>query len=290
MNLERLMAGTCGRPFPVYDNLVAALLAAHERDHAGRDATVAHVLGTAAGYAYSDIETLATIMSRLGLGDNACVRVSQTVDAMLIFSTAFLVQSSCGRVMILAYRGTEPANIGNWLADANIGSASLSLGGEVLPAHSGFYRNVRATHWAVINELHLALQEKSMSNPEKTLEYPMQPLYVTGHSLVGAMAVLFSLVVAADAEHRAMAEKPRAVYTFDQPLTAGEPLPEVARARARWRRSRSATGWWNGADGGGVRGIRDGLPGNRRRPTRSGGWTSRDSSGRGIGGTAFRSP
>jgi len=233
MSLERRPGGTCGRPFPVYDDLVPVLLAAHERDHAERDATVAHVLGTAAGYAYSDIETLATIMSRLGLGDNACVRVSQTVDAMLIFSTAFLVQSSCGRVVILAYRGTEPANIGNWLADADVGSSSMILGGEMLGVHAGFYRNVRATQWAIINELNLALQGKSMSNPERTLEYPMQVLYVTGHSLGGAMAVLFSLLVAGNAEQRAIAEKLRAVYTFGQPLAAGEPLPEVARAAAR---------------------------------------------------------
>jgi len=233
MNLERRPGGTCGRPFPVYDNLVPALLAAHARDPAERDATVAHVLGTAAGYAYSDLETLAEMMSRLGLGNNGCVRVAQTVDAMLIFSTAYLVQSRCGRVVILAYRGTEPANIGNWLADADVGSTSLILGGEMLAVHSGFYRNVRATRWAVINELNLALQGKSMSDPEKTLENPMQALYVTGHSLGGAMAALFSLVVAGDAEQRPIAERLRAVYTFGQPLAAGEPLPDVARAVAR---------------------------------------------------------
>jgi hypothetical protein len=40
---------------------------------------VAHVLGTCAGYAYSDTGTVATVMARIGLGDNACVRVAQTV-------------------------------------------------------------------------------------------------------------------------------------------------------------------------------------------------------------------
>jgi hypothetical protein len=227
------MGGRCGRPFPVYDNLVPDLLAAHERDRVNRDTTVAHVLATAAGYSYSDIETLATIMSRLGLEDNSCVCVAQTVDAMFIFSTAYLVQSRCGRVVILGYRGTEPATLGNWLADADIGSASLALGGEVLGVHSGFYRNLRATQWGVINELHLALRGRSLSNPEKDLEYPMQALYVTGHSLGGAMAVLFSISVAGNPEQRAIADKLRAVYTFGQPLTAGEPLPEVARLVAQ---------------------------------------------------------
>jgi hypothetical protein len=233
MNLERLMGGRCGRPFPVYDNLVPDLLAAHERNRADRDATVAHVLAAAAGYSYSDIETLATIMSRIGLEDNSCVRVEQTVDAMFIFSTAYLVQSRCGRVVILGYRGTEPETLGNWLGDADVGSASLVLGGEMLGVHSGFYRNLRATQWGIINELHRALRGRSLANPKKDLKYPMQALYVTGHSLGGAMAVLFSLSVAGNTEERAIADKLRAVYTFGQPMTTGEPLPEAARAVAQ---------------------------------------------------------
>ena len=233
MNLERLMGARCGCPFPVYDNLVADLLAAHEPGRDGRDATVAYVLAAAAGYAYSDIETLATIMSRLGLEDNSCVRVAQRVDAMFIFSTAYLVQSRCGRLVILGYRGTEPTTLGNWLADADVGSSTLALGGEVLDVHAGFYRNFRATRWAVINELHLALRGRSLSNPAQELDHPMEALYVTGHSFGGAMAALFALSIAGNAEQRAIAEKLRAVYTFGQPLTVGEPLPEVARAVAQ---------------------------------------------------------
>ena len=233
MTLERLTGGRCGRPFPVYDNLVPDLLAAHERNRVDRDATVAHVLAVAAGYSYSDIGTLATIMSRLGLEENSCVRVEQTVDAMFIFSTAYLVQSRCGRVVILGYRGTEPESLGNWLTDADVGSASLALGGETLDVHSGFYRNVRATQWAIINELHVALRGRSLVNPRRVLEYPMQALYVTGHSLGGAMAVLFSLSLAGKMEERAIADKLRAVYTFGQPMATSEPLPAIGRAVAQ---------------------------------------------------------
>ena len=233
MNLERLMGGRCGRPFPVYGKLVPNLLGAHERHRADRDATVAHVLAAAAGYSYSDIGTLATMMSRLGLEDNSCVCVEQKVDAMYIFSTAYLVQSRCGRVVILSYRGTEPETLGNWLADADVGTASLGLGGEVVGVHSGFYRNVLATKWGIINELHLALRGKSLANPKKNLRYPMQALYVTGHSLGGAMAVLFSLSVAGNTAERAIADKLRAVYTFGQPMATGEPLPGAARAVAQ---------------------------------------------------------
>jgi len=229
MNVVRLMGGRCGRPFPIYDNLVSDLLAAHEFDRVGRDATVAHVLGTSAGYAYSDIETMATIISRIGLEDNSCVCVEQKVDAMYIFSTAYLVQSRCGRVVILSYRGTEPETLGNWLGDADVGSASLVLGDKMLGVHSGFFRNVRATQWGIINELHLALRGRSLSNPKKNLKYPMQALYVTGHSLGGAMAVLFLLSLTGNTEERSISDKLRAVYTFGQPMATIEPLPEVVR-------------------------------------------------------------
>lgn len=194
---------------------------------------VAHVLGTCAGYAYSDIETVATIMSRLGLEDNACVRIAQTVDAMQVFSTAYLVQSRCGRLVILCYRGTESANLGNWLGDADVGSDAITLGDQKLRVPAGFHRNVRATRWAVIQELNRALQGQSLLDPERKVDHPMQAFYVTGHSLGGAMAVLFSLSVVGTAEHREIAGKLRAVYTFGQPLTTAEPLPALAQEVAR---------------------------------------------------------
>ena len=124
MEIERQKGATPAHPFPIYPDPVASLLAAHRRDDSGRDAVVAHVLGTCAGYAYADTETVATMMTRLGLEDNACVRIAQTVDAMFIFSTAYLVQSRCGRVVILCYRGTEPATLGNWLGDADVESGA----------------------------------------------------------------------------------------------------------------------------------------------------------------------
>jgi hypothetical protein len=228
MNTERVTGGSCSDPFPVYENLVEDLLAAHMREDDDRNQTVAHALGTCAGYSYSDAQTVATIMTRLGLEANACVRIAQTVDAMFIFSTAYLVQSRCGRVVILCYRGTEPSNLGNWLGDADVGSDSMTFGKELLRVHSGFYRNVRATRIQVLDELKAALAGESLLHRDTNVEYPMQALYVAGHSLGGAMAVLFALSVAGSEQHRAIAEKVRAVYTYGQPMTVSEPLPEIA--------------------------------------------------------------
>jgi hypothetical protein len=227
MNVERLMGGTCEHPFPVYENLVESLLAAHRSVDDERDAIVAHVMATCAGYAYADTETVATMMTRLGLGTHACVRIERTVDAMFVASAAYLVQSQCGRAVILCYRGTEPANVSAWLGDADVGRESMTLGNQELRVHSGFYRNVRASRWEVVSELNLALQGRSLLDRETSVDHPLEALYVTGHSLGGAMAVLLSLSLMA--EHGAIAQKLRAAYTFGQPLATGEPLPVIAR-------------------------------------------------------------
>jgi lipase (class 3) len=226
MNLERMAAGTCERPFPVYEDLVEKLVGAHTSVDEESDLTAAHVMAVCSGYAYADIETMTTIVTRLGLEAHACACIAQSVDAMFVYSTAHIVQSRCGRVVILCYRGTETSNLSNWLGDADVGSDSMLLGEERLRVHSGFYRNVRATRWSVIRELNLALEGRSLADPRARVDHPLEALYVTGHSLGGAMAVLFSLSVM---EHRTIAEKLRAVYTFGQPLVAGEPMPATAR-------------------------------------------------------------
>ena len=232
MKLERLQGGTCAPPFPVHDDLVARLIAAPAPGAAARadarDPTAAHVLATCAGYSYADAATVAMVAARLGLGGNACVRVRQTVDAMFSFSTAFLVQSRCGCVVVLCYRGTEAMNFGNWFGDADVGPHAITLGRERLGVHAGFYRNLRATRWAVIEELTRALEGRSLLDHTRHVEHSLEALYVTGHSLGGAMAVLFALSLAGTVEHRALAERLRAVYTFGQPMAALEPLPGLA--------------------------------------------------------------
>ncbi|HVP68019.1 MAG TPA: lipase family protein [Anaeromyxobacteraceae bacterium] len=229
MKIQRVASPSCRPPFPVYSDLVDALTGAHQEGTTKREPTVAHVLGTCAGYSYGDTETVATMMARLGLDAQACVSVSQTVDAMFIFSTAYLIQSRCGRVVILSYRGTEPTSLGNWLGDADVGSeASLLSAGDGVPpvrVHAGFHLNVRATWFGVIDELTHALSGKSLLDPERDVENPLDSLYVTGHSLGGAMAVVFALAVAGDDKYRAIAERLRAIYTFGQPMAVCAPVP-----------------------------------------------------------------
>src|SRR5262245_16234782 len=93
-----------GRGFPVYPRLVDDLLAAGT----GYDAQVAHVCSVLSGWAYSDPETVAMMMVRLGLENNRTRFIQMLNDTMFICSNSFLIQSGCGRVAWLCYRGTEP--------------------------------------------------------------------------------------------------------------------------------------------------------------------------------------
>jgi len=233
MQIERLTIDSPSEPFPIYADPIGHLLRAHVGDTADRDATVAHVLGVLSGYAYADTATVAMMAGRLGMAGGACVRIAQAVDAMTIFSTAYLLQSRCGRVVILCYRGTEPANLGNWLGDADVGAHTIDVGGARLAVHSGFDRNVSATRWPILELLRAAARSESIGLPGARVEQPLEALYVAGHSLGGAMAVLFALRLAGSEDGRDLDSRVRAIYTFGQPLATGGPLPERARPVAR---------------------------------------------------------
>ena len=244
----RTEARSQDRRFPVYENLVTKLI--NEQQDGGPDADVAHTMATCAAYSYSDAETLSMIMARMGLEDNQCVEISQSVDAMGIDSNAFLVQSADGSVVILSYRGTEPADVIDWLAITDVSSDRVQMRldtGEPVNVHAGFYRNVRATRYKILQALRYAGSDNrgesilditdSHSTAEGTSEPtddstglpPLKALYITGHSLGGAMAVLMTTMILQDKEFGQLAEKIKAVYTFGQPMIGS---PDFAKRAA----------------------------------------------------------
>jgi hypothetical protein len=216
--------------FPVYPDLADTLMAAD--DHP--DATIAHVLGTCAGYAYSDADTVAMIMARLGLNDNHCLKIAQSVDPMFIASTSFLVQSDDGRTVILCYRGTEPVNLVNWLTDADINPEKVAIAFPDTPGtfdvHAGFYRNVRATRYEIVNGLERALNGQSVLVEGGPVPHPLEALYVTGHSLGGAMAALMAIMLMTEKAYSSIAATLKAVYTFGQPMIGTPALAEACEA------------------------------------------------------------
>jgi len=216
--------------FPVYGDLVERLLAAQRHP----DDTAAHVAAVCSGYAYAEEETVAMMMARLGLEKNRCLEVSLSIDAMFISSTAYLVQSADGRLVLLAYRGTEPANFINWLLDLDVNPERVAVqlpagaGGE-FRIHGGFYRNALATRVEVVEALQRALGGQSVIPGGGPVPNPMEALYVAGHSLGGAMAALMAVMLVTDPAYARIGAALRAVYTFGQPMVGD---PAFARACA----------------------------------------------------------
>jgi hypothetical protein len=213
--------------FPVYKKLEEILHRSTEHP----DRVVAHTLATCAGYAYSDADTVAMIMARMGLETNHCRQISQVVDAMFISSHAYLVQSKDGRVVILCYRGTQPLNFINWLTDADVNPDTVPVPFADPPVsfqvHGGFYRNVRSTRHEVVQSLERALEGRSVRAKGKLMPHPMETLYLTGHSLGGAMAALMAVMLRTEEAYAPIARTLRAVYTFGQPMICE---PALAKA------------------------------------------------------------
>ena len=241
--------------FPVYPDLVETLTKDGLRHP---DPMVAQVLSTAAGYAYSDVGTVAMMMTRLGLERSLCREISRSVDAMLIRSTAHVVQSHDGRVVIVAFRGTPPLDLISWFLDADTAPERMASvvadGGDRRPfeVHAGFYRNVRITRSEIVLALQRALRGEPIVDPPRDGSFhhlasadavreagrmlaPMEALYVTGHSLGGAMAVLLTtmLLTGENPDYQAIARRLRAVYTFGQPMVGSPVFADTAGAAFR---------------------------------------------------------
>jgi hypothetical protein len=236
--------------FPVYDDLQdrflrpADPLVAGEPD--GADRVIARTLAVCSGYAYSDAPTVATMMARMGLLENRCRMIAMVNEAMFIVSTAFLVQSEDGRVVVLAYRGTEPLNFINWLTDADLSPTPVvlqrgnllteepaSTAAEPLEIHGGFYRNVRATRYKVMQTLARAAEglPVTATDEDSSRLQPMEALYITGHSLGAAMAAIATLLLKNTPEHdRRFGAQLKATYSFAQPMVGNPALAAACNA------------------------------------------------------------
>jgi hypothetical protein len=218
-----------GVDFPVYDKLVDRLARSSDTP----DDVVRHVLATCCGYAYGDKDVVAMMLARMGLERTNLAEITMSVDAMLLRSTAYIVQSKDGRVVILCYRGTPPLDLISWALDAeiapeqvNIGRAGDPLQGDV---HGGFYRNVRATRSDVVKVLLRAVEGRSIVRGGGGVVKPLEALYITGHSLGGAMALLMAVMLRKTqpgTDYGKIADKLRAVYTFGQPMVASQQLAD----------------------------------------------------------------
>jgi hypothetical protein len=191
------------------------------------DPELAYVLSVLAGWSYADGQTLSNKLRYYGLPLNTVHEIHVRNPAMLVIASAFFVRSECGRVGILSFRGTMPDDVINWFTDTDVTMRPIS-GGRV---HAGFYANTEALWDDVSAYLAEAMgeapwadggappgdgQDAKGRDGQGKPRARMEKLYITGHSLGGAMAVLVAARISAGAspvprEHLA------GVYTFGQP-------------------------------------------------------------------------
>ncbi|WP_437573525.1 lipase family protein [Sorangium sp. So ce887] len=248
---------------PVIDGLLQVRQGMYERQ-------AALLMSAAASWSYSDITTFADVMSHRGFGGGNAVSINLQNDALLVGTTALILQSADKRVVVLSFRGTEPRSLINWMANINAKVEPFHAMGHV---HGGFYRSFLAL-WPTLSPLlgaalrgmslcdvsHRAMakyhcrsagtdaptsgdtaepdcgderdsREPMLSNvgPTRAGDAPAagdedEPaLYITGHSLGGALAVLAAArLYTVGILHEWHWKKLRGIYTFGQPMVGDQ--------------------------------------------------------------------
>ncbi|WP_437679049.1 lipase family protein [Sorangium sp. So ce131] len=221
------------------------------------------ILASVAAWSYSpENEDIVNIMELRGL---PCICVSKSFQnqGLLMDSLVHILQSRDGRVVILAFRGSQLEPITNWLANINIKPDPFFAAGRV---HGSFYRGILSV-WPSVREhlltakngesicrvwqrttrskvcapsmgddssaacgevpslreqdprcVHRARLRTVMGALEEALRSKLEALYITGHSLGGALAVLAAAMIYSEEELRDLRPLLRGIYTFGQPM------------------------------------------------------------------------
>jgi hypothetical protein len=183
----------------------------------GYDRELAYLMSVVSSWAYADERALAAKLPHYGIEGARVRRMSIQNDALLIVSTAYLIQSKSGKVGILAFRGTDPASFITMLADGEV--MQRPFGGNGV--HAGFYANVEAIWDDVSEALEAAVAGVHLvdDGSRETLPNKLETLYITGHSLGGAMAVLAAARLFGSGHEQWDPRKlVKGVYTFGQPM------------------------------------------------------------------------
>lgn len=194
---------------------------------------VAYLMSIVSAWAYADAEVLAAKLQYYGLEGAHIRQITVVNNALLVVATGYLVLSESGKVGILTFRGTDPASFITWLADAQVQQRKF-LQGHV---HAGFYGNVNAIWGDIADALVLARNGQVIdTTPDGAahaakLTNKLEALYITGHSLGGAMAVLAAARLFKGDFGDWPREAVRGVYTFGQPMVGDAEFCQAVKNR-----------------------------------------------------------
>jgi hypothetical protein len=200
------------------------------------DSVLGYAFSLMSGWAYANHQTIAKQIAYEGLDANV-ILIECTNDAMLVVATAYFIRSKCGRLGVLSFRGTEPTNLISWMTDANSVLRPFVYG----HVHAGFYANVQVV-WDDINGvLRSALANASaprglavLPSAEPAYDRPMDSLYITGHSLGAAMAVVAAACLLQEPnDGRGWDSILRGIYTYGQPMVGDAEF--VANCKKRFQ-------------------------------------------------------
>jgi triacylglycerol lipase len=158
----------------------------------------ARLLGQAATMAYRDESVIQSWAIANGFEAKSVQCFSQRTQSLaeLCDTQGFIAENDL--IVILAFRGTEPKQIIDWLSDAQVCQAAWGTSGAKV--HDGFAKALGAV-WGTTGVL-----------PERLQNRGNKSVWITGHSLGGALAELCAARAAIDAGIPV-----QGVYTFGQP-------------------------------------------------------------------------
>jgi triacylglycerol lipase len=133
------------------------------------------------------------------------------------FSDLYAIAASCDKFAVLAFRGTK--DFKNWMTDLQATPTPFSWlfegGPEVGQVHGGFGHVLRDAWGQIAAAVEVVAPRPATTADLTTLVSPQRTLWVTGHSLGGALAVLAG--AAFSMWSGASIRSVNGIYTFGQP-------------------------------------------------------------------------